>query len=650
MGNFYLDNDDLRFYVEKGIDWETIVKAVERNFTAADAPESVEEAVDTYKEVLELLGQFAAEEVAPRSAAIDNEGTHLVDGKVVQAKDFEAIFEQLKEMGVHGLTMPRELGGMNAPALIYFMACELFARADVAVMNHFGFHTGMASTLLQYSLREGSTEFDKDGHITKTRWQDAISEIMTGDAWGSMDLTEPGAGSDLAALRTKAVKDDDGHWRITGNKVFITSGHGQYHLVLAKTDDRQSLDAISLFMVPFIIEVDGKEVVNAYVDRLEEKIGHHGSATCSIQYDDSVGDLVGEVGEGFRYMLMLMNNARIGVGFESLATCEEAYRVAKDYAAERKSMGKTIDRHEMIFDFLEEMEETIVGLRALAMDAAVSEEMAFRLEYLQRIPSQAGNPKEMRKKIQKYRWKARLRTPVLKYVSAEAAVWSSRMAMQILGGNGYMKDYPAEKLLRDALVLPVYEGTSQIQALMVLKDTLMGAMKKPQRFLRKLAMAKVNAVRAGDELERRYHAIESLSYSAQQHILLKIAKQKWSAAMEGPLPKFIDKFTKNWDPKRDFSYGLLHAERLTKLLSDVMIAEALVKQAMKHPERRIWAERWLDRVEPRVRYQWDLIVHSGEKTLDRLRALEESEAGGDTPADSKTSQTDAETSASRDAA
>ncbi|MDF1562457.1 MAG: acyl-CoA dehydrogenase family protein [Deltaproteobacteria bacterium] len=630
MGNFYLDNDDLRFYVERYIDWKTLVEAVERNFTAADAPANVEEAVETYKEIIGLFGQFVADEVAPVSAKIDSQGTHLIDGKIVHPPEFDAIFEQLKEMGVHGLTLPRELGGMNAPAIIYFIACELFARADVTVMNHFGFHTGIASTLMQYSLKEGSTKFDEKGHITETRWGDAIAEIVAGEAWGSMDLTEPGAGSDLSALRSKARKDDEGNWRVTGNKVFITSGHGKYHLVLAKTKDEESLDAISLFMVPLTIEKEGETVVNAFVDRLEEKIGHHGSATCSVQFEDSLGDLVGKEGEGFRYMLMLMNNARIGVGFESLATCEEAFRVAKEYAAERKSMGKTIDKHEMIHDYLEEMEETIVGIRALAMDAAVCEELAFRYEMMAKLPAHAAEADALKKKAKKNGWKARMRTPVLKYVASEAAVWTSRMSMQILGGNGYMKDYPAEKLMRDSLVLPVYEGTSQIQALMVLKDHLAGAMKKPQRFLRKLAMAKLNAVKASDELDRRFHAIESLAYSAQQHILLKIAKRKWSEALDGPLPDFFDRFT-HMDPKRDFSYGLLHAERLTRILSDVMIAETLVKQAKQFPERRIWAERWIDRVEPRVRYNWDLVVHTGQKTLERLRASEG--LGGEAPAE-----------------
>ncbi len=527
---------------------------------------------------------------------------------------------------------------MNAPMLLYFLLCEVVSRADASVMTHFGFHVGIATTMLQYSLREGSTVFDENGQITSTRWEKEIAEILEGKTWGSMDLTEPGAGSDLAALRTKAVKADDGTWRITGNKIFITSGHGKYHFVLAKTEDKEDLSAISLFMVPMTLEKDGETVQNFYVDRVEEKIGHHGSPTCSLQFEDSVGELVGKEGDGFHLMLLLMNNARIGVGFEAIGTCEAAYRVAKDYAEERWSMGKPIARHEMIYDYLDEMDVTIKAMRAVAVEAAFHEEMATRLEYLQRIPSQAGGATEIRKQVSRHRRRARELTPLLKYQGAEQAVAMSRMAMQILGGNGYMQDYPAEKLLRDALVMPVYEGTSQIQSLMVLKDNLTGAIKKPQRFLRKLAAAKVGALRAGDELERKYFGLETLAWSAMQHLLLKIAKDKWSVAMAGPLPKFVDTFLKDWDPKRDFSYGLLHAEKLTKILFDVKAAEILVEQAKKHPERRALAARWMERCEPRIRYNWDQIVHTGDRILAELaekNTSEPVEAPAKAPAASK---------------
>jgi 3-(methylthio)propanoyl-CoA dehydrogenase len=628
MANFYADNDDLQFYIDKAVDWSELVDLVERHYKDPDGPKSWQEAVETYKEILDLIGNFVGDEVAPRARAIDEEGTHLVDGKVQHGKAFDEIFDQLKEMGIYGMAVPRELGGMNCPMLLYFLLCEIFSRGDVSVMTHFGFHSGISLALLQYALREGSAKFDEDGKILETRWQKEIEEILTGEAWGSMDLTEPQAGSDLAVIRSKGVLGDDGVWRVTGNKIFITSGHAKYHIVLAKTEDRDSLDALSLFLVPLTKEKDGQTVVNGYVDRVEEKLGHHGSATCSVQFEDSEAELIGKTGEGFKLMLMLMNNARLGVGFESVGACEDALRQARAYAAERKSMGKAIAQHEMIADYLDEMDVTVRGLRAMAMEGAVAEELATRHELLSRLPAHKDDT-ALRRKVNKLKRRSRFLTPLIKYAAAESAVWISRMNMQIHGGNGYMRDYDAERVLRDALVMPVYEGTSQIQALMVLKDNLLGAIKNPQRFLKNMATAKYNAVRAKEDLDRRYHALESLSYSAQQHILLKIAKDKWSVAMSGPLPRFLDTFMKNWDPKRDFSFGLLHAERLTRILVDVAIAEILVDQAKRFPERRDIAERWLERAEPRVRYHWDLIVHTGDRLLERLKA---DESNGEDPA------------------
>ena len=624
--NFFRDNDDLRFYIEKAIDWPKMVELVERKYKAADGPKDADEALETYHEIFELVGEFVAKEVAPRAPTIDREGNHMVDGEVVHGKAFGEIFSQISEMGLFGMALPREVGGLNLPTLTYFVLCELFSRGEVSVMTHFGFHAGVAMTLLQYSLHEGSAVFDDDGALESVRFQDVIEEIVEGKAWGSMDLTEPQAGSDLAALRSKAVKDDDGVWRVSGNKIFITSGDAKYHLVIAKTEDRDSLDAISLFLVPLTLERDGETVRNAYVDRVEEKIGHHGSPTCSIQYENSEGYLIGKEGEGFKLMLMLMNNARIGVGFEAIGTCEAAYRQSSEYAAERISMGKPIARHEMIADYLDEMDITIRGLRALAMEGAVHEELATRTEYLQHVPSLKGDEHEARRTILKHRSRSRHVTPLLKYAAAEAAVWMTRMNMQIHGGNGYTQDYEAERLLRDSLVLPVYEGTSQIQALMALKDNLLGAMKKPQRFLKKMAEHKLGALRGGTALERRYHGLASNGYTAMQHILFKIAKDKWTVAMDGPLPRFLDTFLKDWDPKRDFAYGLLHAERLTRILVDMTVAEILVDQASRFPEREEIAERWLERAEPRVRHNLDLIQTTGDRLLAQLEAQAEAES------------------------
>ncbi|MBI5511802.1 MAG: acyl-CoA dehydrogenase family protein [Deltaproteobacteria bacterium] len=630
MANFYSDNDDLKFYVDHYIDWPELVDLTELHFNAKDAPKDWKEAVGGYRDVLELVGQFVADEVAPRARALDAEGMHLgKDGAVQGGPAHETIFAALKEMGVYGLCVPRELGGMNFPTMVYFLVNELFARGDVSTMTHFAFHTGTAAILTHYSLHEGSAKLNEVGAPISTRFDAAIQEIMAGNAWGSMDLTEPGAGSDLAQIRTRARLDANGVWRVTGNKIFITSGHGKYHLVLAKTEDQESLEALSLFVVP--TAAAGADRLKGYVDRVEEKIGHHGSATCSVQFEDAEAMLIGAPGEGFKLMLLLMNNARIGVGFEGIGLSEAAVRMARDYAASRRTMGKTIDSHELIADYLDEMETTVQGLRALAVEGAIAEEMGTRLEYLHKQGGADKNGADTVRRIRRLKRRARLVTPLIKFASAEFAVWIARMNMQIHGGYGYVRDYDAERLLRDALVLPIYEGTSQIQALMALKDHLGAAVKSPQRFLQKLAAAKLEAVSSRDKLERTYWTMRSQCYSALQHILLRTARDKWSTAISAPLPRFLDSFLKEWDPRRDFSYGLLHAEHLARMLADVEIAGALLAQARRFGERREIALRFMERAEPRVHYNWDLVVHTGERVLGKVRRAADAARASATP-------------------
>jgi hypothetical protein len=319
-------------------------------------------------------------------------------------------------------------------------------------------------------------------------------------------------------------------------------------------------------------------------------------------------------------MLTLMNNARLGVGFESLGLAECAVRMAREYAEQRRSMGKPIARHEMIADYLDEMQTDIHGIRALAVAAAAHEELAQKLDLIQRFIPNA--PAEERARIERDlpRHKARARrfTPLLKYYAAEKAVEIARRSVQILGGVGYTKDYGAEKLLRDAMVMPIYEGTSQIQALMAMKDTLGTILKKPQAFVTRLGQAGWRAMSARDPLERRVAKIQALSLSAQQHLVTRTAITKIGGLADKPIGSWKSALTKDWDPKRDFALAMLHAERLTRLLADEAIAELLLDQAKKWPERRPLLERWLDRIEIRDKALHEEITTTGARILEQL--------------------------------
>lgn len=609
--NFFTDNDDLRFYFEKGIEWGPLVEVTEYGYRTHDGFKNEREAVGFYREVAEMVGELVAGEIAPRAAQIDREDNVLRDGEVEEGPAMKAVFAALKGAELHKMCIPRELGGLNAPLLVYFIGAEMLARADVSVMTHFSFHGGMAMAMLVYSIHEGTTQFDVAGaKLKETRFAAEMEEIARGDAWGCMDITEPNAGSDMAALRTRGEQDGDGNWFITGQKIFITSGHGKYHFVIARTDEG-GLEGLSMFLVTAYDEA-GRYVT---IDRVEEKLGHHGSVTAALSFERAPARLIGKRGEGFKYMLTLMNNARLGVGFESLGLAESALRMARDYAEGRRSMGKAIARHEMIADYLDEMATDVQALRALAVTSAFHEEMSQKLELIKRfVPTAAPSERELKH----HRSRARRFTPLLKYLAAEKAVEIARRAIQIHGGVGYTKDYGAEKLLRDALVMPIYEGTSQIQSLMAMKDTLSGIIKNPRGFLTRLGQARFRSVSARDVLERRVARIQSLSLSAQQHLMTRTALAKLGGLADKPMTTWIESFTKQWDPKRDFALAMLHAERLTKLLADEAVAEILLEQAKKHPERRAVLERWLDRIEIRDKALHEEITTTGDKLLQTL--------------------------------
>lgn len=627
MAHFYRDHQELQYYVEHGIDWEPVVELTEREFQFDNGFDDTEEAVDFYRSVLEMVGEFVAEEIDPEVQAIDRKGLELVDGEVEAPEEMEAIFDKLKPLKLHGLTLPRELGGMNCPVLIYMLATEMFGRADVSISAHHGFHGGMAMALLAYSIREGTTDFDDEGRIDETRFEEEIREIVAGEAWGSMDITEPDAGSDMAALETRAERDEEGTWRLNGRKIFITSGHGKYHVVIARTEDPDGdgafagLKGLSTFLVQAWEEdEEGGRHRHATIERLEEKLGHHASATCAIRFDDTPAELIGERGEGFEQMLLLMNNARIAVGFESIGLCEKAYRLARDYASERETMGKPIERHEMIADYLDEMKTDIQGLRALAVHSAFHEEMHRKLEIeLERSDPSGETRESLEAERDEHRWEARRTTPLLKYLAAEKAVEMARRCLQIHGGVGYTKEYEPEKLLRDATVMPIYEGTSQIQALMATKDRLSKIIEAPHRFLEQLARARWRTWAASDELERGLAEVQLASLRAQRTIVSRTALDKLERMVqETPVADWPDELLGAWHPNRDFAHALLHAERLTRLLADEAICEVLYEQACEHPERREVLARYLERARPRCRHLADVIDSRGERLLGEL--------------------------------
>jgi alkylation response protein AidB-like acyl-CoA dehydrogenase len=622
LTNFYLDNEDLRFHVERAFDWSELVALYEHDFSDPDGFNSVDEAIEFYRNILDIVGKFIAKEVAPVVRKLDDHHPKLVDGEVVMSGEATKILDGFRDMGLYGLNLPRALGGLNAPITIYFVISEMLGRADTALVGRYGMHVGIAMSLLAYSLKEGSVEHDGP-LLLKTRFDQAIAEIAGGEQFGCMVLTEPDAGSDLGAIRTRAVLGDDGTWRLTGQKIFITAGHGQHQLVLAKTaDSDEGLKDLSLFWVPRKIQRDGKSVNNVKIDRLEEKLGLHSSVTASLSYNNSEAELLGKPGQGFELMLMLMNNARLTVGFECIGLIEGAYRLAREFAAERVSMGQSIDQHEMIADYLEKMEIELKGLRALGFRATYLADLHNQLEIKLKL-APPTNPDELRalqRRIKKLKWQVRELTPLIKFQASEKAIELSSLALQIHGGAGYTTDYLIEKYVRDAYVTTIYEGTSEIQSLTVLKDQLQKVMKDLPEFLSVSAQSRVQSLSSRNPLKRKLASLQSKGYGAIQHILARIAKEKWIYVTDKKMIEWPSAFFKDWDAKRDFGFGLLHAKRLTRILSEIAIAKVLVKQAEQFPERRDLAERFINRAAPIVNWMYDEIYHTGDSVLEKLTA------------------------------
>jgi hypothetical protein len=284
--------------------------------------------------------------------------------------------------------------------------------------------------------------------------------------------------------------------------------------------------------------------------------------------------------------------------------------MAKDYAAQRPSMGKTIDKHEMIAEMIDEMETDILGMRALAIKAAHNEELARRAALASKtLPDHDARKQTFRAEQKRRTMGSRQATPLLKYVTSEKAVEMARRNLQIHGGSGYMCEYGAEKLLRDSLVLPIYEGTSQIQCLMAMKDNLLPIFKKPGAFLMATIGSFLGAT-FGFGRARRIATVRSRGHRAMLNLIRRIAAAKLRSS--GNLS--------NWDPKTDFAPGMLHAERLAKILVDVQIIEALAEQGAKHPERLEILDRYLERALPRSRAMLYEIQTTGQRILDNLKS------------------------------
>ena len=462
MSNYFLDNDDIRFHFGFH-DLKELAGLQERETWNGDAdylPESLDDAVDNYRRVLEIIGEVAAETVAPGAEQVDAEGnTHNSDGTVTLHPQVRLNLDRLAQADMMGFTIPRKYGGINCPILIYTMATEIVARADCSFMNMFGLQ-GIADTIYAFATDEIRDEY--------------LPKFASGRVTGAMVLTEPDAGSDLQAVRLRADQDADGNWVLNGVKRFITNGCAEVLLVLARSEHEISDGrGLSLFVC------DGYPQVK--VRCLEKKLGIHGSPTCELVFDNAPARLIGERQRGLiTYVMALMNGARLGIAAQSLGVAEAAYRLARMYAHSREQFGAPIERLSPVAEMVVDMKVAIEASRSLTYETA---RVCGVENNTNRLLEHAGDKLSDDEK-KSYKATARtlkklnaMLTPMSKFFGSEMANEVTCKGIQVLGGSGYIKDYAAERYARDARITNIYEGTSQLQIVAAVRGVTSGVFK-----------------------------------------------------------------------------------------------------------------------------------------------------------------------------
>jgi len=446
MPNFFTDNKDLLFHFDN-LNIEEIVAIAEDDFREAKeynyAPTDYPDAVENYRKVLEIAGDIAANFVAPRAAEVDAAGNTLKDGKVAYAQGIQEALDQLARADLMGITLPRRYGGLNFPNTIYTMATEMISRADASLMNLFGLQA-IGQTIYKYCDEEQRAEF--------------LPKFSSGECTGAMVLTEPDAGSDLQAVMLQAYQNEKGDWFLRGVKRFITNGCGDILLVLARSEPgTRDGRGLSLFVCY------GDDTVK--VRRIENKLGIHGSPTCELQFNDTPARLIGKRKFGLiKYVMDLMNGARLGVAAQALGISQAAYEEALSYARDREQFGKKIYHIPVVTNMLIDMRVTLESNRSLLYATARWVDLRDRLEeQFARLKTEGKPFDEQSARFKETSKIAALLTPISKYVLSESANQICYDALQIHGGAGYMKEFDIERLVRDARITNIYEGTSQMQ-------------------------------------------------------------------------------------------------------------------------------------------------------------------------------------------
>jgi alkylation response protein AidB-like acyl-CoA dehydrogenase len=449
MSNFFADNENLKFHLEHPL-MEKIVRLKEDNFAEKElydfAPLDYEDAIDSYNKVLEIIGEIAGDTIAPNAESVDHDGPTLVNNAVQYARGTQENHDTLVKAGLVGMSLPRKYDGLNFPMVPYVMAAEIVSRADAGFANIWGLQD-CAETIHEFASEELQAEF---------------LPMFNQGATAAMDLTEPDAGSDLQSVQLKAHFDQaKGVWVLNGVKRFITNGDADISLVLARSEaGTNDARGLSLF-------VYDRRSNAMSVRRIENKLGIKGSPTCELVFKDAPAKLVGDTKMGLiKYVMSLMNSARLGIGAQSSGIAEACYREAVKYAIEREQFGKAIIKFPAVYELLTNMKVKIDTMRTLLYETARYVDVYKAYSHLSKKRKLEQAERDDMKLYTRY---ADAFTPLLKLFSSEYCNQIAYDALQVHGGTGYMKDFPIERLSRDARITSIYEGTSQLQVVAAIR-------------------------------------------------------------------------------------------------------------------------------------------------------------------------------------
>lgn len=556
MSNFYTDNRDLKHHLTHPL-MKKLVTLRERNFADAEkydyAPFNYEDAMDSYEKVLEIAGEIAGEIVAANAEDVDHEGPHVVDGHVVYAQGTQKNLDALVKAGLMGISLPRRYNGLNFSLVPYIMAADMVSRADAGFVNIWGLQD-CAETIYEFASEE-----QKDKYLPRV----CAGETM------AMDLTEPDAGSDLQAVMLKATYSEaDQCWYLNGVKRFITNGDGHIALVLARSEEGTK-DGRGLSM--FIYDRNNGGVT---VRRIENKMGIKGSPTCELVFKNARAELCGSRKMGLiKYVMALMNGARLGIAAQSVGVSEAAYREALAYAQDRRQFGKAIIEFPAVYEMLSNIKAKLDASRSLLYETTRFVDLYKTWEDIAKertlLPEERAEMKAFQKLADAF-------TPLAKGMSSEYCNQNAYDCVQIHGGSGFMKDYACERIYRDARITSIYEGTTQLQVVAAIRHVTTGT------FLNKIM---------------EYETVEILPELEPLRNRLKAMREKYAAAVEHVLA------TKD-NELLDFL-----ARRLVEMAGNIIMGHLLLLDTTRNEKFAASARTYINMGEAEVEKHASFISH-----------------------------------------